>query len=67
VAYIMKKINPNTHRGICNADNEKGKYGAIWLIIMHGAWTRKPTTQRQNPLHIEITIYIHMSSLNHSN
>lgn len=67
MAYIMKKINHNIHCGICNAHNKKGKYGAIWLIIMDGAWARQPTTQRQNPLHTEISIFIHMSSLKHIN
>jgi len=69
----MKKINSNIRYGMGNAHNKKGKYGVIWLIIMHRAGARHPTTHRQNPLRIEITIYIyiyiyiHMSSLNHSN
>jgi hypothetical protein len=55
----MKKINPIINWGVWNAHNTKSKYGAMWLIIMHGAGTWQPTTQRQNPLHFETTIYIY--------
>jgi hypothetical protein len=56
MAYIMKTVNLNIHCGICNAHNKKGKYCAIWLLIMYGAWARQPSTQRQNQIRIEITI-----------